>query len=404
MLPDRRQSWHRWIIVLGVLCLLGAPGSGYSVGGSSPSVPFTPNPLFTTPFGPAYADIVLRPSNFLPCFGGPIALCYYSGPGPDTTCTLTADGKFANCKCYEIPSGPYFVDINAILNLEIYLLTVKKCGPDGVDCRLPNSAPVCHAINNNTLIPGADVISTFSFALNSVPGFEISPTNCPLSSAPYAGCMTAPCKRTDERVTVGGSSLTIDECACPTFVGPYQVRIALDPDGTPPQCVLGSNLVWSAAFNPLAAKGTFPSPSCFPDAPGDAGCPLLSALPGVSPPQPIIPSAPADVSCGKVCAEYRQSRQKGVEAGFTCDATLCTATGKDFNLVQDACSGLQDGRISGILKLETEVGCSCCASQICGCKPDKPTNAEIFILNQRQRDRGIVPQCDQNGTLCGAQP
>src|SRR5215813_11055290 len=115
------NKWYRWVMVLGVLCLLGAQGR--SVSGAGPSVPFTPNPLFTTPFGPAYADIVLRPSNFLPCEGGPIALCYYSGapadssqdpPRPDIPCTLTDDGKFANCKCLEIPHGPYFVDINAI--------------------------------------------------------------------------------------------------------------------------------------------------------------------------------------------------------------------------------------------------------------------------------------------------
>ena len=28
----------------------------------------------------------------------------------------------------------------------------------------------------------------------------------------------------------------------------------------------------------------------------------------------------------------------------------------------------------------------------------------IFSLNERQRARGISPQCDLNGTLCGAKP
>jgi hypothetical protein len=31
-----------------------------------------------------------------------------------------------------------------------------------------------------------------------------------------------------------------------------------------------------------------------------------------------------------------------------------------------------------------------------------PANQAIFELNARQRDRGIVPQCDLNGTFCGA--
>jgi hypothetical protein len=47
---------------------------------------------WTTSFGPAYADITLASSNFVPCRGGPFALCYYSGPssGPeDLSCTMT---------------------------------------------------------------------------------------------------------------------------------------------------------------------------------------------------------------------------------------------------------------------------------------------------------------------------
>ena len=35
---------------------------------------FVPNNLMTTPYGPAYADILLENSNFVPCKGGPIAL------------------------------------------------------------------------------------------------------------------------------------------------------------------------------------------------------------------------------------------------------------------------------------------------------------------------------------------
>ncbi len=42
------------------------------------------NNTMTTDCGPAFADILLEQSNFLPCKGGPIALCYYSGPEPET--------------------------------------------------------------------------------------------------------------------------------------------------------------------------------------------------------------------------------------------------------------------------------------------------------------------------------
>ena len=36
--------------------------------------------------------------------------------------------------------------------------------------------------------------------------------------------------------------------------------------------------------------------------------------------------------------------------------------------------------------------------------PSRKTNKAIFALNQQQRDRGIKPQCDINGTLCGQGP
>jgi hypothetical protein len=404
----QRSKRYDWVMVLNVLFLLGAPGGSYckddvplvsKMSSSTPSVlvadsganskrqvHFLPNSFqfwdkprtWPTSYGPAYADTALKSSNFLPCRGGPFALCYYSGPEPET-CTLTEDGRFANCKCFEIPYGTYFVLINGILDYEVYLKTVRKCGQDGSNCQEINQAPVCEAINQNKFIPGADLISTFSFAC--VPEEGIGQTNC--EQAPYAGCMTAPCYRTGEEGIV--------ECSCPTFDGPYQVGQERA------QCTLGSDLVWSAAFNPNEAGKTFPTPTtCIPDAPGELACPLI--------PQEI-PPPPLDVDCQKVCEEYQSCQgTQGIEICFPCDATFCTSTCNDKDLVEVACSGVQGCESSEIIKLETEVGCSCCASQICGCEPNDQTNAAIFNLNQRQRERGITPQCDVNGTLCGVQP
>ena len=348
----------------------------------------------TTPYGPPWADILLKPANFLECRGASIALCYYSGPESSVTpCKLEPGGAIANCTCYEIPPGaPYFVDINAILNLDVYLETVETCGSDGSNCRPrgPHVAPVCDSINKSKLIPGADLISTFSLFLSR----EIPIVQTACNAAPYAGCMTAPCTRTGDRDPT--THLPLAQCACPTFDGPYQVGQDVDQQ----QCVLGGGFVWSAAFAP---GGTFPPPpptppACFPDAPGPSGCPLLSPKP------PEIPAISSNVSCEKVCDEYKKSNHGGVEVGFTCDATLCTATTADADLVQNACSGLGKSPISEIIKLETEVGFSCAASQICGCEPRKKTNEAIFRLNERQRARGISPQCDLNGTLCGTAP
>jgi hypothetical protein len=115
-----------------------------------------------------------------------------------------------------------------------------------------------------------------------------------------------------------------------------------------------------------------------------------------------IPAPPANIDCGKVCQEYEDSQDvSGIEIGFTCDATLCTSACNDRDLVDIACSGLQALGVTEIIKLEVEVGCSCCASQICGCDANPRTEQAIFDLNKRQRNRDIEPQCDINDTLCG---
>ncbi len=138
------------------------------------------------------------------------------------------------------------------------------------------------------------------------------------------------------------------------------------------------------------------------DAPGSLGCPLL----------PPPPYQPPSINCQKVCQEYTGCRNRaGVEAGFTCDATLCTGQCNDRDLVSRACAGLTtNGRaapvcnVNEIAKAEAAAGCSCCASQLCGCDANTRTEHAIYQLDAAQRARGIDPQCDHNGTLCGTAP
>lgn len=262
----KMNRWYPAITLVGVVCLLAFAGLVYSslqspaAAQSSTNAtfdfdrytkgkPFKLNTLPTTPYGPPWADILEKSSNFLECRGAAIALCYYSGPGPTTPCTPDGLG-LANCTCYEIPAGqPYLVDINAILNRDVYLQTVAKCGKDGSKCRPTGAleAPVCEAINNNTLIPGADLISTFSLYLEKQAvtqkqrEFFIIPTTCP--TAAYAGCMTAPCKRTGK--TDSNTGLPLVQCGCPVFEGPYQVGTKIPQD----QCVPEGSYIWSAAYN-----------------------------------------------------------------------------------------------------------------------------------------------------------
>ncbi len=348
-----------------------------------------PEKFWTTPYGPSYANILTSSTNFVPCQGGPFALCYYSGAAP-LDCEIDANGSFANCRCLDIPYGSYFVDINSILDFGVYQQTVKVCGADGSGCSsVVNLAPVCGYINRQKLIPGAHRISTFSFDC----ALEVPIGQKQCDPGIYAGCMTAPCHETGEDGVV--------ECQCPLYDGPYEVGI------TGAQCPLDDpNRVWSAAHavttsDPNPATATFPSPpasGCIPDLPPEyGGCPLLPA-------GPLPPEPPAAV-CDAVCEEYAACARGGIEIGFTCDAVLCThGCSRDDDLVRDACSGLGSCSTDAILGLEKEMGCSCCASQICRCDANDATQEEIYELDQEQRERGIVPQCDLNGTLCGSPP
>jgi hypothetical protein len=189
---------------------------------------------WTTEYGPAYRDTVESPTNMVPCTSD-YALCFTSGPEP-LPCTLKKDGRFAKCTC-TAQTGLNFVLISAILNYQVYLDTVQVCGLDGSGCALdPDKAPVCKAIKDRKLIPGADLISTFSPSSQTAIGDALTTgpgTVCP--KGPYAACMTAPCKAKKGKNP---------ECSCPVFWGSFQ----LTP--TDAQCDLGDDLVWSSSFSP----------------------------------------------------------------------------------------------------------------------------------------------------------
>lgn len=247
-------------------------------GDTCSNYPFQPTECWTTDHGPARADIVLSSKNFLLCTEGSYALCFFSGP-PNATGTNSSNralpceriagvGDVASCTCQVYTSGPYFVDINAILNLGAYNETVRACGQHGELCQnlhacgpsgSPHAcaalrvAPVCQYVKHQnrfdpkvSLIPEADLVSTFSTAMSSNGDYQIGKTPCP--PARYAGCMTAPCT-----FPVGAKMPPADgdpiQCQCPTFVGPYQVGQFGKPKEIceiPPSG--GKVYVWSASY------------------------------------------------------------------------------------------------------------------------------------------------------------
>lgn len=208
-------------------------------------LPFVENVYWTTDYGPAAADVKTAPTNFLPCNGPAYALCYYSGAEP-MPCTVDEERGVALCQCYGFQSQSetydYFIDINAILNTCAYIETVRDCGYDGAKCfTTPNSAPACQYLNQSpqALWPGADLISTFSFAKVEEYG-----EGCKECRGLYAGCMTAPCY---ERQNEQGETVVI--CECPLYEGPFQVgQSGVD-------CKPGEGLVWSAAYDPDGCGG-----------------------------------------------------------------------------------------------------------------------------------------------------
>jgi hypothetical protein len=435
--------------------LYGMRGSTglYGQPGLSIPYPFHYNELYTTYFGPASADIQVESENFLACRPplGPTysyALCYYSGPAvstpaaapgatpvnPALPCTLSADGKSANCTCYGLttdqypPPVPYFIDINAILNLDLYLSTISVCGHDGANCSPHdtthwNKAPACQAANSSMVIPTAQLISVFTPAMGS--NYTSGSTSC--SRGKYAGCMTAPCYHTGKFDSAGNELV---QCKCPVFEGPFEIgqpNMPCDANALTPTPQSGSgaarpSYVWSAAHNPKLNPADPPATGCLPDMAGDKGCPLYK--PGAT--YPVAKGSPL---CQQVCNSYRKDIRanastagKGVQIPYSCDAAICTTLGigqtpplpppnplKKASLLQNACGGLssQPG-LQAIMTLEEMDQCSCCASQVCGCANpgtdiNADTQAEIGKLNAGQQQIGIEPQCQINGTLCGAQ-
>jgi hypothetical protein len=408
---------------------------------------FQYNSMMTTDFGPAYANIftidvdpitgnTISNPNFLQCnppssglFS--YALCYYSGPdfptglsadNPALPCELSPDGKIANCTCYELSTDtlpsvvPYFVDINAISNLAVYNETVEVCSTDGSLCEPTGKkvAPVCNVINANALVPGADLISVFS-PVKTLDYFAGS-TICHDDGAYYAGCMTSPCYRTGEQDADGNDLV---ECRCPVYEGPFEIGQGAQAGNTMLDCQPPGNHVWSAAHNPDAGKQILPvrpDGRCFPDAPPEKGCDLFSAGTGSD----IQPGSPI---CQQVCEAYDNgfaNLGSDVQAGYSCDATLCTVLGLGQDLPLSplatnaarveltglACEGLENignAGLEAIALVEELAQCSCCASQICGCQPNAQTAQEIDYLNDQQRGIEIKPQCDINQTLCGTQ-
>ncbi len=147
---------------------------------------------------------------------------------------------------------------------------------------------------------------------------------------------------------------------------------------------------------------------CIPEIQGSQGCGLYKKSMDYT--KAINPNSKL---CKKVCATYKSQLNTGIQPGYTCDAVMCTTLGleqtykqqvkpfyfKQVSILNKACKGAPS---KAIMKVESMAQCSCCASQVCNCDNiNSQTNKSIHQLNTKQREIGITPQCDINGTLCG---
>jgi len=155
------------------------------------------------------------------CTQDTYALCAY------TKCTMNADMTTASCPCYAV-NGTSLARIDVIPDATIKTATLNMCtNNDGKDCNEDNIAPICKAIADETLWPGADAVSTFSRELELDNGVVLdnmgdrsSPNwECPVpanSSRLVPNCMLAPCRSLKQPVTdsyfAGEATM---ECTCP---------------------------------------------------------------------------------------------------------------------------------------------------------------------------------------------
>lgn len=238
-----------------------------SCGTDCTNMPFELTKCWTTPYGPAKADVVVVPAgvqpavatkspNMLSCQGGgAYALCFFSGPpagifgGQALPCTLREDGLTADCTCQYYSSGTYYVDINGILNQGAYYQAVQQCGADGCGCPNitgstcqsgtappPSQAAVCDYINNqptSSFYPQIQVISTFSFAMSPPNGSYKLATAAATCHGKYAGCMTAACKFADGSAPSSHKDGDAVQCECPVYDGDYQVERTAKPARSP---------------------------------------------------------------------------------------------------------------------------------------------------------------------------
>ena len=331
----------------------------------------------TTQYGPAWADVSLSSSDFLPCFG-PYALCYYAD------CTVSADGTVSDCPCYEW-FGPNFVAINAILNADSYQATVAQCTADPASCQVTNGAPVCADLNRGDFYANATRVSTFGFY--RAPVEPIGVTDCSDGAGAVRGLHDRAVHRAADgepmaprpstataRTRTGPSSSAKTGCRATTRRWRGRRR-------TIPTAAAESVRHRPRRLHPRRAAGPVRLPALHVDDDAAAGerRRLQQGLPGVRQLPEVRHHDPARLHLRR-------------------DALHLGRQPPRLRRLPRPAGVRPDGDLQG----RDAADCSCCASQLCNCDANRATEQKIYELDAAQRALGETPQCDINGTLCGA--
>ena len=284
---EPRHGWRGWLIALGILCVSGTPAAGgrtslncpdsqasvtasFNFDAFTQGKPFELNTCMTTSYGPAWADVLVAPGE-LPALQGrahrPVLLTRVADLSSVTPCEFSPDQTTANCTCYEIPGGtPYFVDINAILNLDVYRRTFEKCGSDGSNC-LPTGRQLCPGVRRHQP-EDVDSRRRPDLDLQYLPGRHPDGPDAVRHARSLCGVHDGAVHEDGGEVDPA-TKLPLVQCfLCPTF---ERARISWGQTLPPEQCVLPGNAVWSAAYSPGGTVSPRLSPAAFPMSRGGRG-------------------------------------------------------------------------------------------------------------------------------------
>ncbi|KAL4437303.1 hypothetical protein ABPG75_004442 [Micractinium tetrahymenae] len=205
-----------------------------------------PTPLNLSPYYTAYPAPI---SFILYLDSGEFALCAYA------TC-VTIPGSnppVAECGCYSF-TGPNLGSATGILNKQIKDTMLSTCfGSARCTTLLSNKTEFCRRMNDRTMYPGYELVSTYNTTDWAVATGQGNPEPRVCQGGTATNCFAAACRRgtPTSRALPPGSPAFNSTCYCPYFTTsrPFIMANGSFPCGPtdPAQVVPGKTLIYNGA-------------------------------------------------------------------------------------------------------------------------------------------------------------